>query len=174
MKKNKLIKRIVVSAVMLLCVIVTVMVVCSRMVDLICLMPDMSSLTMDMLCGEIPSEDNDSIILAFAGAFTGTMFDKGHFNIVGDHVSGGIRFKGYRCKRNTGAFTWLLASGPQFFYDNYSSASDNMAKEGGMCFAQEMMIHNGKALKISSRPTYAQCFKLHRTDANVVYEDYIP
>lgn len=33
MKKNKLIKRIVVSAVILLCVIVTMMVVCDRMVD---------------------------------------------------------------------------------------------------------------------------------------------
>ena len=33
MKKNKLIKRIVVSVVILLCVIVTVMVVCDRMVD---------------------------------------------------------------------------------------------------------------------------------------------
>ncbi len=33
MKKNKLIKRIVVSAVILLCVIVTMMVVCDRMVN---------------------------------------------------------------------------------------------------------------------------------------------
>ena len=119
--------------------------------DLICLKPDMSILTMDLVCGEIPSVENDSIVLAFAGAFTGTMFDKGHFNVAGDHVSGGIRFKGYRCKRNTGAFTWSLASGPQFFHDNYSSALDNAAKESGMGFAQEMMIHNGKAVK-TTRP----------------------
>ena len=119
--------------------------------DLICLKPDMSILTMDLVCGKIPSVENDSIVLAFAGAFTGTMFDKGHFNIAGDHVSGDIRFKGYRCKRNTGAFTWSSASGPQFFYDNYSSALDNAAKEGGMGFAQEMMIHNGKAVK-TTRP----------------------
>ncbi len=73
--------------------------------DLICLKPDMNILSMDMVCGEIPSADNDSIILAFAGAFTGTEFDKGHANIAGDHVSGGARFKGYSYKRNTGAFT---------------------------------------------------------------------
>lgn len=119
--------------------------------DLICLKPDMSILTMDLVCGEIPSVDNDSIVLAFAGAFTGTMFDKGHFNIAGDHVSGGKRFKGYRCKRNTGAFTWSPISGPQFFYNDCSAALDKVSKEGGMGFTQEMMIHNGKAVK-TTRP----------------------
>ncbi len=119
--------------------------------DLICLKPDMSILTMDLVCGEIPSVDNDSIVLAFAGAFTGTEFDKGHTTIAGDHVSGGTRFKGYRCKRNTGAFTWSPFSGSQFFYDNYSSALDTATKESGMGFAQEMMIHNGEAVK-TTRP----------------------
>lgn len=111
--------------------------------DLICLMPKMSGLKMDMVCGEIPSPNDDSIVLAFAGAFTGTEFDKGHANVAGDHIAGGARFKGYRCKRNTGAFTWSTKSGPRFFYKDYSSALDKAAKEGGMGFAQEMMIHDG-------------------------------
>ena len=111
--------------------------------DLICLKPDMNLLQMEMVCGEIPSAENDSIILAFAGAFTGTDFYKGHSNVAGDHVSGGKRYKGYRCKRNTGAFTWTAKSGVQFFYKDYSSALDRAAHEGGMGFAQEMMIHDG-------------------------------
>lgn len=111
--------------------------------DLICLKPDMKSLKMDMVCGEIPSPKNDSIVLAFAGAFTGTEFDKGHVNVAGDHVAGGARFKGYRCKRNTGAFTWSAKSGPQFFYKDYSSDLDNAAQEDGMGFTQELMIHDG-------------------------------
>ncbi len=111
--------------------------------DLICLMPKMSGLKMDMVCGEIPSPNDDSIVLAFAGAFTGTEFDKGHSNVAGDHVAGGTRFKGYRCKRNTGAFTWSATSGPRFFYKDYSVAMDKAAKEGGMGFAKEMMIHDG-------------------------------
>ena len=115
--------------------------------DLICLKPDMSRLTMDLVCGEVPSAENNSIVLAFAGAFTGTMFDKGHGNIAGDHVSGGKRFKGYRCKRNTGAFIWAPTSGAKFFYNDYSSALEKAAKEGGMAFAQEMMIHNGNPVK---------------------------
>lgn len=111
--------------------------------DLICLRPDMSRLIMDMVCGKIPSPADTSIFLAFAGAFTGKYFDKGHANIAGDHVAGGKRFSGYRCKRNTGAFTWSAKSGPRFFYKDYSAALDKAAKEGGMGFAQEMMIHDG-------------------------------
>lgn len=56
--------------------------------DLICLKPEMNGLKMDMVCGEIPSPNDDSIVLAFAGAFTGTEFDKGHSNVAGDHVAG--------------------------------------------------------------------------------------
>lgn len=119
--------------------------------NLICLKPDMNRLQMDMVCGEIPSAENDSIILAFAGAFTGTDFYKGHSNVAGDHVAGGKRYGGYRCKRNTGAFTWSAKCGPQFFYKDYSSALDEAAKEGGMGFAQEMMIHNGEAVP-TTRP----------------------
>lgn len=119
--------------------------------DLICLKPDMKRLKMEMVCGEIPSPENDSIILAFAGAFTGTEFDKGHANVAGDHVANGKRFKGYRCKRNTGAFTWMPKSGAQFHYKDYSSALDSAANEGGMGFAQEMMIHDGKAVQ-TTRP----------------------
>ena len=119
--------------------------------DLLCLEPDMTGLKMDMVCGEIPSPENSSIILAFAGAFTGTEFDKGHANVAGDHVAGGKRYKGYRCKRNTGAFTWSAASGPKFHYKDYSEALDKAAQEEGMGFAQEMMIHDGKAVK-TTRP----------------------
>lgn len=111
----------------------------------------MNGLSMDMVCGEIPSADNDSIVLAFVGAFTGKEFNKGHANIAGDHVAGGVRHKGYRCKRNTGAFTWSAVSGPQFHYQDYSTELDKAASEDGMGFAQEMMIHNGKAVK-TTRP----------------------
>ena len=119
--------------------------------DLIRLKPDMSRLQMDMVCGGVPSVHNDSIIMAFAGAFTGTEFDKGHANIAGDHVSGGKRYKGYRCKRNTGAFTWTNSDGSKFHYQDYSEALDKAAKEGGMGFAQEMMIHGGKKVQ-TTRP----------------------
>lgn len=119
--------------------------------DLMRLKPDMDRLKMNMVCNRIPSANDKSIVLAFAGAFTGTEFDKGHANIAGDHVASGKRYKGYRCRRNTGAFTWSAKSGPRFFYKNYSSALDATAKEGGMGFTQEMMIHKGKKVP-TTRP----------------------
>lgn len=119
--------------------------------DLICLKPDMIRLQMEMVCGKIPSAKDESIILAFAGAFTGTEFDKGHSNVAGDHVCAGKRYKGYRCKRNTGAFTWSEKSGPRFFFKNYSSALDKASRESGMGFTQEMMIHNGQKVP-TTRP----------------------
>lgn len=120
--------------------------------DMICLKPYMKSLRMEMVCGEIPSVTNDSIILAFAGAFTGKDLGGGHANIAGDHVSVGKRYRGYVCKRNTGAFTWSPVAGPAFHYQNYSSALDKAAQEGGIGFAQEMMIHDGKRVK-TTRPS---------------------
>ena len=119
--------------------------------DLICLVPDMSALEMDLVCNSIPAADNDSIAMAFAGAFTGTMWDAGHGNVAGDHVSGGHRFRGYRCKRNTGAFTWTNADGARFHYQYYSAALDKAATDGGMGFGQEMMIHLGKDVR-TTRP----------------------
>lgn len=134
--------------------------------DLICLKPDMNCLTLDMVCGEIPSAKNDSIVLAFAGAFTGTTSGKGHINIAGNHISGGKIYRGYRCERNTGAFTWSPTSGPQFFHDEYQSAMEKAAREGGMGFAQEMMIHNGKAVKTKRLLENKNVFRALCLDAN--------
>lgn len=141
--------------------------------EMICLKPDLNRLQMDLMCGGIPSAKNDSIILAFAGAFTGTEFDKGHSNVAGDHVSGGKRYKGYRCKRNTGAFTWSAKSGPRFYYKDYSSGFDRAAREGGMGFAQEMMIHSGKAVRTTRPAGNKNVFRALCLDADgrvAVYE----
>ena len=77
-------------------------------------------------------------------AFTGELLDTfKHSNIAGDHVSNGIRHKGYSCKRNNGAFVWHDGK-TQFLHKKYSPALDNAASNGGCGFAQEMMIHNAK------------------------------
>lgn len=111
--------------------------------DLIRLKPDMSRLRVDLICGKIPTPEDEAIILAFAGAYTGTGFGKGHLNVAGNHVAGGVVYSGYPCCRNTGAFAWSAKSGPRFFYRDYFSELCKAAKEGGMGFAQEMMIHDG-------------------------------
>lgn len=115
--------------------------------ELLRLIPDMERTKMNMLCGQIPDPQNDSILLAFAGAFTGELLNEfRHSNIAGDHVFSGVRYKGYRCKRNTGAFSWSLEAGAQFHYQDYSSDLDWAATYDGMAFAQEMMIHEGETV----------------------------
>ena len=100
----------------------------------------------DLACGEMPEEKDTTVIMCAAACYTGNCLDTFmHNNIAGDHVSGGIRYKGYRSKRNTGAFIYYGGKW-DFVYNNYSRALDEAAKNGGMAFAQEMMIHNGKIM----------------------------
>lgn len=145
---------------------ITITHIATQYGDLVCLKPDMERLSMEMICGEIPSAENDSIILAFAGAFTGTEFDKGHANIASDHVAAGIRFKGYLCKRNTGSFTWSPTSGPQFHYLDNLCALDEASEEGGMGFAQEMMIHDGQAVTTTRPAGNKNVFRALCLDSN--------
>lgn len=82
-----------------------------------------------------------------AACYTGECIKKfRHSNIAGDHVSNGIRYKGYRCKRNTGAFMYYGGEW-RFVYKDYNHALDEAAKNDGMAFAQELMIHNGKIMQ---------------------------
>ena len=99
--------------------------------------------SIDLVCGEMPSKNDTSVILFAEAAFTGELLDEfKHSNIAGDHVAGGKREKGFKCKRNTGAFLFYNNS-PKFLYKNYSSGFDEAAKNGGCAFAQEMIIHEG-------------------------------
>ena len=57
----------------------------------------------DLVCGEMPKKEDESVIMFAEAAFTGELLDSfNHKNIAGDHVSNGRREKGYRCKRNNG------------------------------------------------------------------------
>ena len=98
----------------------------------------------DLVCGEMPEKEDESVIMFAEAAFTGELLDSfKHKNIAGDHVSNGRREKGYRCKRNNGAFVWYDGK-PKFCIDNYSPELDKAPRNGGCGFAQEMMIHGGK------------------------------
>jgi hypothetical protein len=88
-----------------------------------------------------------------AGAYTGELLEEfKHKNIAGDHVSSGKRYKGYRCKRNTGAFVSFNGKW-KFLYKHYSSALDEAAKHGGAGFAQEMIMYEGQ-VKPTKRPSH--------------------
>lgn len=101
----------------------------------------------DLVCGTMPAKDDNSVIMFAEAAFTGELLDEfKHSNVAGDHVSGGKRYKGYKCKRNNGAFVWYEGT-PKFIHANYSSEFDKAADAGGCGVAQEMMIHNGTVVR---------------------------
>jgi len=106
----------------------------------------------------IPDGTNTLQVYCAAAAFTGEGYENGitHEVVAGDHVSDGQRYKGYTCPRNTGAFVYYGGT-HIFLYKNYSAELDQAAKNGGMGFTQEMMIHQGAAVK-TTRPLANQNF----------------
>lgn len=125
--------------------------------SLIVLYPKFSHI--DLVCGEMPSLKDTSVIL-FAGAcFTGKCEPVFHHrNIAGNHVSKGVRYQGYRCNRNTGAF--LYANGRwRFVYKNYEEAMNGMSGGNSAAFSQEMLIHGGKFVKTQRKDTNRNQFR---------------
>lgn len=117
---------------------------------LIILFPSYSNI--DLRCGNIPQIHEKNIILFAEAAYTGAPLEKEfkHSKIAGDHVSHGTRYRGYKCKRNSGAF--IFYSGKwKFCYNDYTAELDSAAKFGGAAFAQEMIIHNND-IKTTARP----------------------
>ena len=140
---------------------------------LICIVPNFKNVVMDMVCGVIPDANNDSIVMAFAGAYPAKANYTGHMKVAGIHVAGGKLYTGYRSISNGGAFTWSDASGPQFFYHDYSKALVRAAEEGGMGFGQEMLIHDGKERKIKrslDRSCYYRALCLNKEGKLAIYE----
>lgn len=125
--------------------------------DLIFYYPKFTSI--DFVCGARPDQKDSTIIFIAAGAFTGELkSDFTHRNIAGDHVSGGVRFKGYSCSRNTGAFVWYNNKW-KFGYQNYSDLLDQAAQNGGMGFGQEMIVHKGEPVQIKRKAGNKNIFR---------------
>ena len=102
----------------------------------------------DLVCEKMPSQDDDSIIFCAEAAFTHEILDEfAHSNIDGDHVSGGKRYKGAKCKDNSGAFAWFDDTTWEFINGEYSELLDSVAAAGGMGFGQAIIIHEGESIR---------------------------
>ncbi len=108
--------------------------------------------SVDMAFGNESPKEDKSVIACFGAAFTGDYLDEfKHSNIAGDHAGGGKKYKGYACKRNTGAFIYYNGKW-EFYYEgsknkNYLTALVKAAKNRGCGFEQEMMIYGGAKVK---------------------------
>jgi len=100
----------------------------------------------DLVCGTMPSPNDTSVLFCCEAAFTGECLNEfRHGNIAGDHVSGGVRYKGYRAASNTGCFAYYPASGTwEFAYRDYAHCLRKAEAGGGMAFGQNMIIYKGK------------------------------
>lgn len=111
---------------------------------LMVLYPRFSSI--DLVCGIEPQKSDSTVILFAEATYTGQCLKEfNHNNIAGDHVSSGKCYKGYPCKRNTGAFVYHEGAW-QFCYKDYSNKMDEAASSGGAAFAQELIIYNGESV----------------------------
>lgn len=102
----------------------------------------------DLKCDTMPSQQDTSVIFCAEAAFTHELLDEfAHSNIDGDHVSGGKRYKGAKCKDNSGAFAWFDDTTWEFIHGEYSEVLDSVAQAGGMGFGQAIIIHNGESIR---------------------------
>ena len=124
---------------------------------LIVLYPQYSSI--DLVCGNMPEKSDNSVILVAEAAYTGELLNEfKHSNIAGDHVSKGKRYKGFKCKRNTGAFVYYNGRW-KFCYKDYLQEMDKTAQNGGAAFGQEMIIHTGKLVEIARKDNNKNQFR---------------
>ena len=102
----------------------------------------------DLVCGTMPSKQDTSVIFCAEAAFTHELLDEfTHSNIDGDHVSGGKRYTGAKCKDNSGAFAWFGDTTWEFIHGQYDELLDSVAEAGGMGFGQAIVIHNGESIR---------------------------
>lgn len=98
----------------------------------------------DLVCEVMPYMDDTDVIFCAEAAFTGRLLKKfEHSNIMGPHVSGGVRYNGYDYDQNYGLFvatdyTWQITSLPN------ESLIDSIAAQGGMAFTQYWVIRDGE------------------------------
>jgi len=115
--------------------------------ELLILYPKFSSI--DLICGTMPSKADTTILLVAEAAYiknTESVFN--HMSIAGDHVAHGQRFKGYSCLHNSGAFIYYKGKW-KFCYNSFTNELDLAAKNGGMAFAQELLLFNRNSKSVA-------------------------
>lgn len=102
----------------------------------------------DLVCDTMPSEEDSRVIFVAAASYTCKNYTKipkpefEHKYIAGDHVTRGVRERGYACTSNTGAFVYYDGNW-KFLNRVYSHELDSAAMHGGMGFGQELIVHDG-------------------------------
>lgn len=111
----------------------------------------------DLICGEMPSQSNDSIIFMASAAYTREKLPTfSHSNIVGPHVSDGVFY--IPVEKPKGAFSYYDNS-PHFTYGNYEDQMKLASQKGGCAYSQDMMICNSKLTQYERDPKSITYFR---------------
>lgn len=111
----------------------------------------------DLVCGEMPSKFNDSIIFMVPAAYTREkMSTFSHSNIVGPHVADGEFYA--PAKKPKGAFSYYDNT-PHFAYGNYEDQMRLASQRGGCAFSQDMMICNCELTQYDRNPKSKHHFR---------------
>ena len=103
--------------------------------------------SVDLVCETMPTQEDERVIFCAEAAFThALLLHFEHGNIDGDHVSGGVRYEGAKCKDNSGAFTYYDGRW-HFVRGDYSAALDTAAAHGGMGFGQAIIVYDGERIE---------------------------
>ena len=114
----------------------------------------------DLVCGTMPKENDESVIFCAEAAFTWELLEEfKHSNIMGPHISGGVRYKGYNYDKNYGLFaatdsSWCIAELPN------DRLLDDIVRQGGMAFTQFWVIRDGAIRKTQiQKPTRQNIYR---------------
>lgn len=127
---------------------------------------DITDCSIDLICGQMPSTDDENIIFCAAAAFTGKCLDFFiHSNILGPHVSKGIRYEGYTENKDGIPFTQRYAlfvwngidkNGNKlekgFYHLPNDKVLENATINTGMAFTQHWVIKDSHAYEFPIQP----------------------
>lgn len=118
-----------------------------------------SQARVDWVCGHMPYEDT-SVLLCVEAAFTHAIQRQfNHSNIDGNHVCGGVKYKGAECKDNTGMFSFYRGHW-HFVYPADETVLDSAETDScGLAFGQTMLIYRKAMTPVVRRLTQVAHFR---------------
>lgn len=100
----------------------------------------------------LPDENDRSVLLCVAAAFTGEMLETFKAsNVAGDYVIDGVARKGYECPTNTGLLFAPAEGVPTITTsENSKEWIARAQRERGAVFQQGLLVHNGEIVYINA------------------------
>ena len=106
---------------------------------------DITNCSMQLACGTMPDTANQQIALCVAAAFTGRCLDYfTHSNILGTHISEGVRYDGYEETPEHYAFFAAWKGMKGIFDTAIPELLQEVQSADGMGFTQYWVIKHGK------------------------------